>query len=164
MWLGNLSMKLRRAEHPGPDVEVSIDGLRPGQSIVTGWKDRTVLIQRRTDDMLLSIEAGNDRLRDPDSSSSTQPADARNPYRSIRPDIFVVDTTCTHLGCPVSEIRKGQVKNFDYDGFFCACHGGQFDLAGRVYKVSPAPWNLRVPPHHFRDDNTIVIGRNAGSA
>ena len=160
-WLGNLRMKLRRAEHPGPDVEVSIRGLRPGQSMITGWKERTILIQRRTAEMLRTIEAGSDMLRDSDSSWSAQPDDAQNPYRSIRPKIFVVDVTCTHLGCPVSEIRRGQMKNFDFDGFVCVCHGGQFDLSGRVFKGNPAPVNLRVPPHHFRDENTIIIGSNA---
>lgn len=162
MWLGSIAMKSRRAEHPGPNVEVNIEGLQPGQSIFTGWKDRTVLIQRRTDDMLQSIEAGSDRLRDTDSSWSSQPAAARNPHRSLRPEIFVVDVTCTHLGCPVAEIKRGQVKNFDFDGFFCACHGGQFDLSGRVFKGNPAPDNLRVPPHRYVDEHTIVIGNEAG--
>jgi ubiquinol-cytochrome c reductase iron-sulfur subunit len=161
LWLGNLRMKLRTAEHPGPDIEVNIQSLQPGQSMVTGWKERTVLIQRRTDEMLRKIEAGSDRLRDPDSSWSTQPDGAQNPFRSIRPELFVVDVTCTHLGCPVSEIRRGQLQNFDFDGFVCVCHGGQFDLSGRVFKGNPAPLNLRVPPHHFTDENTVIIGSTA---
>lgn len=154
-------MKLRRAEHPGPDVEVDIRGLRPGQSTVTGWKERIVLIQRRTDEMLRAIEDETDLLRDPDSSGSIQPDGARNPYRSLNPEIFVVDVTCTHLGCPVSEIKRGQMKNFDFNGFLCVCHGGQFDLSGRVFKGNPAPMNLRVPPHYFKNESTIVIGSNA---
>ena len=43
-------------------------------------------------------------------------------------------------------------------GFFCPCHGSQFDFAGRVFKAVPAPINLLVPPHHYQDDNTIIIG------
>jgi ubiquinol-cytochrome c reductase iron-sulfur subunit len=45
-------------------------------------------------------------------------------------------------------------------GFFCPCHGSKFDLAGRVYKGSPAPTNLVVPPHRYNDDNTLVIGED----
>lgn len=151
-------MKLRRAEDPGEDVEVDIQALQPGQSMLTGWKERTILIQRRTAEMMRSIEAGSDRLMDPDSSWSTQPDQAQNVYRSIRPEIFVVDVTCTHLGCPVSEIKRGQLQNYDFDGFVCVCHGGQFDLSGRVFRGNPAPMNLGIPPHRFKDDRTLIIG------
>jgi len=130
--------------------------------MLTQWRERTILIQRRTDAMLSSIEAGDDRLWDPDSAGSLQPETARNPYRSLRREIFVVDLTCTHLGCPVSEIRRGQMRDYDFDGFLCSCHGGQFDLSGRVFKGNPAPANLRIPPYRFKDDNTIVIGNRKG--
>ena len=35
-----------------------------------------------------------------------------------------------------------------------------FDLAGRVMKGMPAPTNLRVPPYHFIDAHTLVIGED----
>jgi len=36
------------------------------------------------------------------------------------------DRICTHLGCiPIA--HEG-----DYDGFFCPCHGSQYDSSGRV--------------------------------
>ncbi len=43
-------------------------------------------------------------------------------------------------------------------GFFCACHGSKFDLAGRVFKGVPAPTNLEVPPHKYLSDTKILIG------
>jgi ubiquinol-cytochrome c reductase iron-sulfur subunit len=46
-------------------------------------------------------------------------------------------------------------------GFFCPCHGSKFDLAGRVFKGSPAPTNLIVPPHEYVGDNMLVIGIDA---
>jgi ubiquinol-cytochrome c reductase iron-sulfur subunit len=45
-------------------------------------------------------------------------------------------------------------------GFYCPCHGSKFDLAGRVFKGSPAPTNLEVPPYTFVADGRIVIGED----
>jgi ubiquinol-cytochrome c reductase iron-sulfur subunit len=45
-------------------------------------------------------------------------------------------------------------------GFYCPCHGSKFDLAGRVFKGSPAPINLQVPPYAYVSDSTIVIGED----
>ncbi|NIQ16804.1 MAG: Rieske 2Fe-2S domain-containing protein, partial [Candidatus Dadabacteria bacterium] len=47
-------------------------------------------------------------------------------------------------------------------GYFCPCHGSRFDLAGRVYKRVPAPTNLVVPPHHYVNNNTIIVGKDKG--
>ena len=45
-------------------------------------------------------------------------------------------------------------------GYFCPCHGSKYDLAGRVFKGVPAPYNLPVPPHRFVNDRTLRIGEN----
>jgi len=45
-------------------------------------------------------------------------------------------------------------------GFFCPCHGSKFDLAGRVYKGSPAPTNLVIPPHTYLNEEIILIGQD----
>ena len=45
-------------------------------------------------------------------------------------------------------------------GYLCPCHGSKYDLAGRVFKDSPAPYNLPVPPHRFVGDKIIRIGEN----
>ena len=58
---------------------------------------------------------------------------------------------CTHLGCiPIA--HEG-----NYDGFFCPCHGSQYDASGRV-RQGPAPLNLPVPPCQFVSDTKIQIG------
>jgi ubiquinol-cytochrome c reductase iron-sulfur subunit len=43
-------------------------------------------------------------------------------------------------------------------GFFCPCHGSKFDLAGRVFKGSPASLNLKIPPYSFPSEDKLVIG------
>jgi ubiquinol-cytochrome c reductase iron-sulfur subunit len=45
----------------------------------------------------------------------------------------------------------------DYGGWFCSCHGSQYDTAGRVRK-GPAPANLGVPAYYFVNDAKIMIG------
>ena len=64
---------------------------------------------------------------------------------------LVVIGICTHLGCiPIA--HEG-----NYDGFFCPCHGSQYDSSGRI-RQGPAPLNLPVPPYAFLSDTKIQIG------
>src|SRR5262249_16007242 len=58
---------------------------------------------------------------------------------------------CTHLGC-IPLANQG-----DYDGFFCPCHGSQYDASGRIRR-GPAPLNLALPPYKFVSDTKIQIG------
>ena len=58
---------------------------------------------------------------------------------------------CTHLGC-IPLAHQG-----DSDGFFCPCHGSQYDTAGRIRR-GPAPLNLALPPYEFVSDTKIRIG------
>ena len=109
----------------------------------------------------------NERLADPESKRPQQPGYARNDTRSIRPDILVLVGLCTHLGCAPQFKPLVRPEQFDTDwvgGFFCACHGSKFDLAGRVYAGVPAPSNLEVPPHYYESDAVLVIGEDEGTA
>jgi ubiquinol-cytochrome c reductase iron-sulfur subunit len=90
-----------------------------------------------------------------------------NLHRSIRPEYLVVEGVCTHFGCaPVARFELGPADlGADWPGgFFCPCHGSKFDLAGRVFSGVPAPSNLRVPPHRYVNETTILIGVDTGSA
>ncbi|NBO18756.1 MAG: ubiquinol-cytochrome c reductase iron-sulfur subunit, partial [Proteobacteria bacterium] len=63
---------------------------------------------------------------------------------------------CTHLGCiPLS--GAGEFGGKDNGGYFCPCHGSQYDTSGRIRK-GPAPRNLDVPQYTFLNDNRIKIG------
>ena len=91
-----------------------------------------------------------------------QPEFAVNAYRSLRPEILVLEGACTHLGCaPLPQFEVGPAPDW-FGGFFCPCHGSRFDLAGRVYKGVPAPTNLRVPPYRFIQEDVILIGDESG--
>jgi ubiquinol-cytochrome c reductase iron-sulfur subunit len=58
----------------------------------------------------------------------------------------------------VPQGQKLNEKRGDFGGWFCSCHGSQYDVSGRVMK-GPAPQNLEVPLYHFLNDNLIEIGR-----
>ena len=45
----------------------------------------------------------------------------------------------------------------EWGGWFCPCHGSQYDTSGRV-RHGPAPANLTVPPYAFESDSKIKIG------
>jgi ubiquinol-cytochrome c reductase iron-sulfur subunit len=83
-----------------------------------------------------------------------------NPARAIKSNIIVLVGICTHLGCsPSPKLQTGADMGADWPGgFFCPCHGSKFDLAGRVFKGSPAPINLVVPPHKYISDSVLLIG------
>ena len=56
-----------------------------------------------------------------------------------------------------SRLHPARRTEGDYDGWFCPCHGSQYDTAGRIRK-GPAPQNLRLPPYEFVSDTKIKIG------
>ena len=150
-----------RAKAAGAPVEVDISKIAPGSMITAEWRGQPVWIINRTDEMTASLAKVNAELSDPNSDVvSQQPTYAKNANRAIKPNLAVVVGICTHLGCSPSEkLQTGGDMGADWQGgFYCPCHGSKFDLAGRVFKGSPAPINLVVPPHQYLTDTTILIG------
>jgi ubiquinol-cytochrome c reductase iron-sulfur subunit len=158
-----------RAQALGVPVEADISKLEPGALLKLEWRGKAIYIVHRTEEMLSSLGRDAALLEDPNSEDdgSKQPEYAKNPHRSIKPAFLVLEGVCTHLGCaPLARFEVGPADlGADWPGgFFCPCHGSKFDLAGRVFSGVPAPYNLPVPPHRYVNDNTIVIGADAGSA
>jgi ubiquinol-cytochrome c reductase iron-sulfur subunit len=151
-----------RAVAAGAPVVVDISRLKVGSQQIVQWRKRPVWVVRRTPELLGALSGEADRLKDPASEVVDQQPDyAQNEYRSLRPDVLVLVGSCTHLGCSPKYHPEMQPTDWDDQwkgGFFCPCHNSKFDMAGRVYEGSPAPTNLVVPPYHFVDDNTIVVG------
>jgi ubiquinol-cytochrome c reductase iron-sulfur subunit len=156
-----------RAQALGAPVERDVSKLEPGAMVKVEWRGKAIFIVRRTDAMLSRLDEVRSRLADPDSDDSEQPSYAANDHRSIRPEFLVVEGVCTHLGCaPIARFEVGPADlGTDWPGgFFCPCHGSRFDLAGRVFAGVPAPTNLKVPPHRYVNDTTILIGVDTGNA
>ena len=149
-----------RAKAAGAPVELDLARLKPGELATVEWRGKPVWILRRTPAMLSGLSSVRAQLSDPDSQvESQQPSYARNPTRSINPGILVTVSLCTHLGCiPTYRPEPGSLQSGWPGGFYCPCHGSKFDLAGRVFKGSPAPTNLVIPPHAYADAGGLVIG------
>ena len=159
----NPSAKARAA---GAPVKIDISKLNPGEmmSPIPAWRGKPVFVLSRTGEVIAELEDSTLDLADKDSTNpEMQPDYAVNPTRSRKPDIGVYIGICTHLGCSPKMVES---SNFDsgQGGFFCACHGSKFDLAGRVGANFPAPDNLEVPPYRFETDTIIVIGEEEGAA
>jgi ubiquinol-cytochrome c reductase iron-sulfur subunit len=150
-----------RARAAGAPVEADVATLQPGELRVYEWRGKPVWVFRRTKEMMESLKAGVPYLTDPESKHSEQPKFAKNEYRSEKPEIMVLIGVCTHLGCS-PQLRPAEAKaemGADWmGGFYCPCHGSKFDLAGRVFRGSPAPTNLEVPPYEFASDVALLIG------
>ena len=149
-----------RARALGAPVEADASRVAPGGLATFEWRGKPVWVLRRTEDMLKRLESVRDQLSDPDSAvTSQQPKYARNPTRSRRPELFIAVGLCTHLGCvPGYRPEPGSLQPGWPGGFSCPCHGSKFDLAGRVFRGSPAPTNLVVPPYSLSGANALVIG------
>ncbi len=153
-----------RAKAAGAPVQVDISKIEPGSMITAEWRGKPVWIINRTDEMIADLARHDDKLSDPNSDVvSQQPSYCKNADRSIKPNLAVIVGICTHLGCsPTTKMQAGGDMGESWTGgFFCPCHGSKFDLAGRVFKGSPAPINLVVPPHQYLNDTTLLIGVDA---
>ncbi len=154
-----------RAKAVGAPVDVDISSLDPGEMISVEWRGKPIFVVRRTSEMLEALRSDDlrGRLSDPDSDNlDQQPEYARNELRSREEELLVIEGACTHLGCAPQYRPEVEPQTFDANwlgGFFCACHGSRFDMAGRVYRGVPAPSNLVVPPH-MRDGNMLTIGED----
>lgn len=155
-----------RAKAAGAAVEVDISALKPGEKLTVEWRGKPVWIMKRTPEQLASLAKTEGQLADPKSARTVYPTPdyAKNPHRSIKPDIFVAVGICSHLGCsPSDKFQVGAQPSLPDDwmgGFLCPCHGSTFDVAGRVFKNKPAPDNLEVPQHMYLSDNRLLIGED----
>ncbi|MCF8496064.1 MAG: ubiquinol-cytochrome c reductase iron-sulfur subunit [Alphaproteobacteria bacterium] len=128
-------------------TEIDLAPVQLGQSITVMWRGKPVFIRHRTPEEIqkaqdVDVSALNDK--EPDSQ------------RVQKPEWLVVVGICTHLGCvPVGQ--KTTEERGEYGGWFCPCHGSEYDTSGRIRK-GPAPKNLAVPPYEFLTDTLIKIG------
>ncbi len=153
----------------GSAIDVDVSKVEPGQQIVVVWRGKPIFVVNRTPAALKTLQepAVLSLLSDPNSHVNQQPPYAENWHRSVKPEFAVMVGICTHLGCVPTFYPNASptdpVANWP-GGYLCPCHGSKYDLAGRVYKGVPAPYNLPVPPYNAISATTLRIGENPTGA
>ena len=142
-------------------IEVDLAPVKEGQAITVMWRGKPVFVRNRTKEEIdKAVNVNLDELPDPFARNDAMPekTPATDANRTIKghENWIVMVGICTHLGC----IPKGQAPTDpkgEYGGWFCPCHGSQYDTAGRIRK-GPAPRNLDVPTYSFVAASKIKIG------
>jgi ubiquinol-cytochrome c reductase iron-sulfur subunit len=153
-------------------IEIDLASIQPGHSVTFTWRSHPLFVRRRTPQEIEAARAVPvDELLDPLARNFNLPENApATDENRLTPNIaggeagaamrnaewLVVQGICTHLGC-TPEASTPQSRLGEYGGWLCACHGSQYDTAGRV-RVGPAPRNLDVPPYQFLSDTRIRVG------
>ena len=142
-------------------IDVDLAPVEEGQAITVMWRGKPIFIRHRTAQEIKDAEDVKlDQLIDPLARNAnladTAPATDANRAAPDKEPWLVMIGICTHLVC----IPKGQaIADYkgEFGGWFCPCHGSQYDTAGRV-RIGPAPENMYIPPYAFSSDTKIKIG------
>ncbi len=128
-------------------IEVNIGAIAPGQIVTVMWRGKPVFIRHRTPEEITKAE-GVPMADLPDPQADKD--------RVKKPEWLILVGICTHLGCvPLGSNVSGYKGQFG--GWFCPCHGSDYDVSGRIRK-GPAPANLLVPDYKFVSDTLVQIG------
>ncbi len=130
-------------------TDVDVSKVELGQQMVAMWQGRPVFVRHRTPEEISAAQRDDYAvMKDPatDADRIKQSDDKEG-----NPAYLVLQANCTHLGC-VPSFGAG-----NFGGWFCPCHGSQFDTAGRI-RGGPAPRNLDIAPYVYLNPTTIRIG------
>ena len=130
-------------------TEIDISKVQVGQRIKALWRKQPVFVAHLTPQEIAAANAVPvSSLRDPQTlQERTQPGHL---------NWLIVVGVCTHLGCIPLGTGEGENKG-PYGGWFCPCHGSQYDTAARI-RAGPAPRNLAVPDYQFTSPTTVLVG------
>ena len=130
-------------------VETDLAPIVAGMAITVVWQGKPIFVRHRTpQEIKAAQDAKLSELIDPQTDAA-RVKDGHDQW-------LVVIGICTHLGCiPLG--NKPTDPRGDWGGWFCPCHGSQYDTSGRV-RHGPAPLNLYVPTYAFETDTKIKIG------
>jgi ubiquinol-cytochrome c reductase iron-sulfur subunit len=130
-------------------TEIDISKVQVGQRIKALWRKQPIFVAHLTPKEIAEAQAVPiSSLRDPQTlAERTHPG---------KLNWLVVIGVCTHLGCIPLGTGEGENRG-PYDGYFCPCHGSQYDTAARI-RAGPAPRNLAVPDYKFETPTTLLIG------
>ena len=125
-------------------IEYDISKVALGQEVTILFRKQPLFVRHRTPaEIAKAVADDHADLRDPATDASR--------VKPGKGEWLILIGVCTHLGC---------TPNFgggEWGGWFCPCHGSQYDTSGRIRK-GPAPKNLAVPDYVFETDTKIKVG------
>ena len=131
------------------ELEVDLTPVVLGQAIIVSWRGQPVFVRHRTEDEIKQAAAVDlAELRDPQTDAAR--------VKEGHAQWLITSAVCTHLGCIPLGAKPSDPRG-EFGGYFCPCHGSQYDTSGRIRK-GPAPLNLPVVPYVFETDTKIKIG------
>ena len=141
--------------NPSKDVlaqsstEIDLSKIAPGQAIKTSFRKQPLFVRNLTPvEIAEANKVSLSELRDPETlAQRTKPGHT---------NWLITLGVCTHLGCIPLGAAEGENRG-QFGGYFCPCHGSQYDTAARIRK-GPAPKNLTVPPYTFTSDTAVTVG------
>ena len=130
-------------------VEVDLTPIVVGQGITVLWQGKPIFIRHRTDKEIREAQ-------DVQMSQLIEPQSDRVRVKPGHDQWIVLIGICTNLGyVPLG--NKPTDPRGDWGGWFCPCHGSQYDTSGRV-RHGPAPADLALPPYDFESDTKVKLG------
>lgn len=131
-------------------TEVDLTAVELGQQIKVMWQGKPVFVRHRTPVEIAAARRDDyANLKDPQSDADRIRQEDGQPGRA---EWLILEANCTHLGC-VPTFVEGSA----FGGWFCPCHGSDYDTSGRIRR-GPAPANLPPAPYVFVNDTSIRIG------
>lgn len=132
------------------NTDVDLSAVDVGQQIKVMWQGKPVFVRHRTPAEIARAQQDDFvNLKDPQSDAARLVQESGQPGR---PEWLILQASCTHLGC-VPTFVEGSA----FGGWFCPCHGSDYDTSGRIRR-GPAPKNLVPAPYVFTGDTAIRIG------
>jgi len=125
-------------------IEYDVSKVPLGQQVTVLFRKQPLFVRHRTPAEIAKARADDHAdLRDPATDAAR--------VKAGKDEWLILIGVCTHLGC-TPLFGQG-----DWGGWFCPCHGSQYDTSGRIRK-GPAPKNLVVPDYAFTGATTIKVG------
>jgi ubiquinol-cytochrome c reductase iron-sulfur subunit len=125
-------------------IEYDVAKVPLGQQVTVLYRKQPLFVRHRTPAEIAKARADDHAdLRDPATDASR--------VKPGKDQWLILIGVCTHLGCTPT------FGGGEWGGWFCPCHGSQYDTSGRIRK-GPAPKNLAVPDYAFETDTKIKVG------
>jgi len=135
-------------------TEYDLSQTAEGSQTLIKWRGKPVFVRHRT---AAEIAAAK---KDDTAALKDAQTDAERLMQSNgeagKDQYLIVEGNCTHLGCVPLGVNDPAFTG-SYGGWFCPCHGSDYDTSGRIRK-GPAPTNLVVPPYLYTNDTVVKIG------